>query len=148
MVGKKLISNLKYYLDPLIDIPVYTFDRNANKELPCVVIGYDGEEGSILGVQGHYTVAGYALVQYQGYEDPDNTFADDMADLVIEALTNKTVLLSVLNKPAAALSAVDTRPLSGFGLNGLIVRGCSRDEEDHSTTVRINYDAYCAAKDF
>ena len=148
MTAKKCITNLKYYLDPLIDIPVYTFDRNSVKTLPCVVMGYDSEEGSILGVQGHYTVAGYALVQYQGYEDPDNTFADDMADLVIGALTNKTDLLSAMNKPAASLSAVDTRPLSGFGLNGLIIRGCSRDEEDHSTTVRINYVAYCAAKDF
>jgi len=148
MCGKKLVANLKNYLDPLIDPPVYNFDRNSVKALPCVVVGYESEEGSILGVQGHYTVAGYALVQYQGYEDPSNTFADDMADIVIEALCNKTALLSAMNKPAASLSAVDTRPLSGFGLNGLIVRGTTRDEEDHSTTVTINFDAYCAAKDF
>jgi len=148
MTGKKLISNLKYYLTPSVNTTIYLSDRNAEKELPCVVLGYDSEEGSIQGIQGHYTVSGYARVEFQGYEDPSNLSADNISNQVVDALSNKTLLLSVMNKPAASSTTTDSRPLSGFGLNAILIRGITREDEGTSTCIVINFDAYCAACDF
>jgi hypothetical protein len=144
MCGKKLVSNLRSYLEPLVDIQVLPFDVNQIRTLPCIVVGYESEEGSILSARGHYTVSGYAKVCYQGYDDETNTDADSTADDVIEALCDSTAIYNSLNKP---LSGTDSRPLTGFGMHKLIVRGTSRDDEDHSTTIDIKFDAFCVAKD-
>lgn len=144
MCGKKLVVNLKNYLEPLFDIPVVAFDLNQTRDLPCIVVGYESEEGSILSARGHYTVSGYCRVVYQGYDDPTNGDADSTADEVIEALCDSASLNASLNAP---LSGTDTRPLTGFGIHRLFVRGTERENEDHSTIVKINFDAYTVAKD-
>jgi hypothetical protein len=144
MCGKKLTLNLQNYLSPIFNIPVYSFDRNRIKEVPCIVVGYDSEESSIKGAFGHYTVGGRIQVVFQGYDDPDTLEADDTADEVIEALCSPDLNLSV-NYPE---TGTDTRPVSGFGMHQLIVRGVTREDEDHSTLININFEAFCVAKDF
>ena len=145
MTGKKLVKNLSYYLDQSVDIDVYCFDVHTERLLPCVIVGYNSEQPSFPGDHGHYTVSGSVNVLYQGYDDLTNTDADSMAEIVIGLMTDRTALESSLNKP---LSGSDSRPLSGFGLNQLFVRGTTREDLDHSTMISINYDAYCVSKDF
>ena len=144
MCGKKLVSNLVWVLSGSFSIPVYAFDRNHTRELPCIVVSYDSEEGSMPGIYGHYTVSGKVLVAFQGYEDTDNTEADTVAQQVIDIIGNRDLDTS-LNKP---LSGTDHRPLSGFGINRLFIRGTNRAIEDSSTVVEVIFDAYCVAKDF
>lgn len=146
MCGKPLVKNLVYALGLSannISIPIYTFDRNENRELPCIVISYDSEQSSMTGIYGHYTVSGKTLICYQGYEDADNSDADSMADKVVNILNDN--IESVLNKP---LSGTDFRSVSGFGINRLFVRGTNRIDEDNSTMVEVNFEAFCVAKDF
>lgn len=146
MTGKKLVKNLKWLIEPRFSgINVYTFDQNSTRELPCIVIGYKEENPSFPGNHGHFTVKGDVTVLYQGYDDLTNTDADSTSENVINVLTNESLVLSALNKP---LSGSDYRPLSGFGINALYVRGTSRNDEDHSTSVSIEFDAFCAAIDF
>jgi hypothetical protein len=144
MCGKKLVSNLKNYLTPLSDITVYSFDQNATRELPCIVVGYDSEESAIKGNFGHYTVAGWVRIIFQGYEDADNSEADDATDEVIEALCDRESLETSLNAPT---SGIDTRPAPDFGIHRLFVRGTTRADEDYSTVVAVSFDAFCVAKD-
>ncbi len=143
MCGKKLVLNLQNYLSPLFSIPVYSFDRNQNREVPCIVLGYDAEEMSFKGAGGHYTVGGFAQVLFQGYEDPENSNADSAADELIDHLCSNNLRLN-LNYP---LTGTDSRPVSGFGIHRLSVRGVKRQEEDHSTVIHVDFDAFCVAKD-
>jgi hypothetical protein len=147
MCGKKLVYNLANYIDSLssISIPVVTFDNHNDTETPSVIVGYSEEEISFPGSHGHYTVSGDVVVIYQGYEDLNNSNADTMAERVIETLCDRNALETALNKP---LSGTDTRPMSGFGINQLFVRGTSREDLDHSTQISIRYDAFCSAIDF
>lgn len=146
MCGKPLVKNLVYALglsSNNISIPIYTFDLNQTRELPCIVVSYDSEQSSMAGVYGHYTVSGKVIVAYQGYEDDDNSDADSTAQTVITILNND--IESTLNKP---VSGTDMRPVSGFGINRLFVRGTNRIDEDHSTMVEVNFEAFAVAKDF
>lgn len=144
MTGKRLIANLKWLLDPYLEIPVYVFDRNADREMPCVIIGFDNEEPSIAGNQGHYKVSGSVVIAVQGYEDSDNSTADEIADEVVDLLCDKAFLETALNPPSDPLD--DDRPEQRFGLSRLFVRGVTRDEQDHSTFVSINFDAFCVLR--
>jgi len=145
MVGKKLTVNLKSYLEPLVDVPVYAFDRNESRSIPCLIVGYDSEETTIKGGFGHYTVSGFVDVLFQGYDDQENLDSDSLAFEVADYLADRQALETALNKP---LSGSDSRPLTGFGINQLIIRGTQREEQDHSSLVQINFDAFCVAKDF
>jgi hypothetical protein len=143
MTSRALIENLKFYIDPFVVPPVYLFDRNETKELPCIVIGYDGSETSILGGQGHYTTQTWVKISYNGYDDPTSLSAEATATTIVNALLSTSLLLSVMT-----LSAVsDPRPAKDFRLNAIIIRGISRDFEDHSTTVSINFDSFCGKRD-
>jgi hypothetical protein len=146
MLGKKLTRNLKNYFDGLssITVPVVTFDNNTEQELPSIAVGYSSEETSFPGCHGHYTVKGFATVLVQGYEDPDNDTADALGASVVDSLEDSAALFTALNKP---LSGTDSRPLSGFCLNGLFIRGVARETEGTSTMVQVEFDAFCAAKD-
>ena len=147
MTGKKLVKNLKWHLESLsaINIPLYTADQHTERQLPCVVIGYNSEVSSFSGHNGHYTVNGYVLISYQGYEDLENVSADSMAQIVLDAVTDQVAIQTALNLP---LSGTDLRPSNIFRLNQLIVRGATRQIEGHSDTVNIEFDAFCAARDF
>lgn len=144
MTGKKLIRNLKHYIESNItDVPVYLFDINQEKTLPCIVVGYDSETTSFAGNNhGHFTVNGFTTIEYQGYEDPTTDFGDNTANRVRTLLYTS---LSALNKP---LSGTDTRPVSGFGINALIQRGMDTEIDGDSNTIKINFDAFCVETDF
>lgn len=145
MLGKPLVNNLTNYFDSIssLNINLYKFDRNQEKNLPCIVIGYDGEDMSFSGGYGHYTVGGFTNICFQGYDDPSNINADYYANIVIDALNNQTALFSAMNKP---LSGTDTRPTSAFCLNGLFVRSVDRTIDGTSEEIEIKFDAFCAAK--
>lgn len=147
MLGKKLVNNLTAYLGSLsaINIPVYKFDLHNTKDLPCIVVGYESETTSFPGHHGHYTINGYINVSYQGFTDLENVSADAMGQIVLDAVNDKTAIQTALNLP---LSGTDLRPSNIFRLNQLIVRGATRQIEGHSDTVNIEFDAFCAAKDF
>lgn len=144
MTGKKLVKNLLYYLDPFTTVDTYPFDQHTDITIPRLVVGYDSESPSFPGDHGHYSVGGYVDVVYQGREDSLSEDADSTAQVVIDALCDRTALETSLNKP---LSGADARPLSAFGLNQLFIRGVTRDITDHSTTIQIRFDAFCIAKD-
>lgn len=145
MTGKALTLNLKNYFDGLsaIDINLYAFDVSTDKELPCIVVGYEGETMTFEGGYGHYTVNGYTNICFQGYTDTTNLSADYYTRVLADALNNTDMFTSV-NKP---VSGTDTRPLKNFTLNGLFLRGIDRNIEGTSTEISIRFDAYCAAKD-
>ena len=144
MTSKKLVKNLQNYLAPLVDIPVYCHDSNAPRELPCVVVGYEREEITMRGIPGHFTVSGFVLVMFNGYEDEDNSDGDDVSADVIYALTDRDALAASLNKP---VSGMDSRPEADFTLNQLSVRGTDRAIEDNSTAITVNFDAFTVACD-
>lgn len=146
MCGKPLVKNLIAYLESIEDItiPVYAFDRNQEKNLPCIVVGYSGENMSFPGGHGHYTVEGYVNVCVQGYEDDDNTDGDAYADIVIAAVVNNSDLFDAMNKPAVD---PDTRPATNFNLNGFFMRGIDRNIDGTSEEISIRFDAFAVAKD-
>lgn len=146
MTGKALTSNMVKYLSGAgININIYKFDLNTEKVLPCIVVGYDSETLSFPGGQGHFTVGGYVNVCYQGYDDRTNTNADETAKKVLDAIANNAALFTSVNKP---LTGTDTRPLTGFNLNGFFLTGVDRSEEGTSEEISIKFDAYCVPKDF
>ncbi len=144
MTGKKLSKNLQYYLQPFVAQPIVLFDRHEERTLPCVIVGYFNETSSLPDPLGHYTVEGGVHVLFQGYDDLNNQDADDVSEILVNALLCRTALLSTVNYP---LSGTDTRPASGFHLNQLFLRGVEREDEDHSTTIMINFEAYCSMRD-
>lgn len=143
MLGKKLVKNLRYYLDPYFTVPVYTFDQNVTRELPCIVVGFKSETSSFSGNYGHYTVSGSIQVMNQGYEDSDNNISDSLAEQITNCLLNESGLLSAVNVP---ISGTDTRPASAFHLNALFIRSEDRVDEGTSTVIDISFDAFCAGK--
>lgn len=145
MYGKKMSKNLKFYLEPLLTENVFLFDRHEDRTLPCVIVGYDNEEGSFSDPRGHYMISGYVAVLYQGYDDPVNFDADKTAEIIANSLTlNKSALLSTVNKPSFGM---DTRPVSGFTMHDMFVRQVIREDEDHSTMIKINFDTPCVGID-
>lgn len=146
MLGKKLTRNLVSYFNSLstISVSAVPFDRNVELELPLIAVGYTSEELSFPGGYGHYTIRGFASAQVQGYEDPANELADALGACVADSLVDLDSLYSAMNKP---LTGTDSRPLTGFCLNGLFVRGVQRQNEGTSTVVSVEFDAFCAAKD-
>jgi hypothetical protein len=144
MTGKATVKNLQNYIEPYFpEIPVYTFDQNQTRNLPCIVIGYDDEDGE-LSYLGNYTVKTWVSVAYQGYDDPDNNNADSTARDVMIVICNKSLLLSAMNKPT---SGTDIRPLTGFGLYDISFPSIKREEEDHSTVVHLDFEFYTVACD-
>lgn len=146
MLGKKLTRNLVSYFNSLstITVPAVAFDRNVELELPLIAVGYTTEDLSFPGGYGHYTVKGFASIQVQGYEDSENALSDALGASVADSLVDCGSLYQAMNKP---LSGTDSRPLTGFSLNGLFVRGIQRQIEGTSTIVNVEFDAFCAAKD-
>lgn len=143
MCGKKLVKNLEYYIDSLeLNIPIYRFDLNSEKELPCIVIGYDSEEATITGYEGHYTVSGFINICVQGYDDFDNSDADAYSDDILDALVDKVTLKSFLNT-----SEEDLRPATNFRLNDLFIRSVNRNIEGTSEEISIVFHAFCKNKD-
>lgn len=146
MTGKPLIRNLKKVTETFIlsAIPVYTYDRNNTRELPCIVISYETETPSFTcGNHGHFTVNGSISVQYQGYEDIDNTDADNMANSIASMLMTWPVLSGV-NRPT---SGTDNRPCSGFHMNALFLRSIEREISETSMDINLKFDAFTAARD-
>lgn len=144
MTGKKLTKNLAAYLSPLFEEPVYTFDQNAKRELPCLVVGYESDQQTKEGLAGHYTVSGFLMVGVNGHEDDGNTLADTLADEAIEILCDREGLEAAMNAPAIG---PDERPAKDFHLNRLFVRGTEREEQDSSTFVFVRFEAFTRASD-
>jgi hypothetical protein len=145
MTGKSLVKNLSAYVAPILGLPVYSFDRNASYEVPCIVIGYDSDNGGELTYIGNYTVDAWVRVIYQGYDDPENGYGDTKAIEVLNTLANKTAILSSLNAP---LSGTDTRPARGFGMYDYSFPSITREQEDHSEVIKVSFEAYTVAADF
>lgn len=143
MTGKKLTKNLVQYLTPHFNIPVYIFDGSPIRSIPCIVVGYDSEDGE-LSFLGNYDVKGSVKVLYQGYDDPDNTQADITTASVLSCLYSPSLLTS-LNKP---LSGTDTRSLTGLGVYQFGVSSVTRDEEDESVIVNIQFESPTVNCDF
>ena len=97
---------------------------------------------SFKGGYGHYTVKGFTNVTFQGYEDRDNTSADQIADILVSALGSDS-LYTYVNAP----TGTDSRPAKNFCLNALFIRSVNREEDGLSTLINISYDAFTAAKD-
>lgn len=144
MCGEKLSINLVNHFRSLssITIPVFEYDQNNEKTLPCVVVGYDQETLSFPGGHGHFTVSGFTLISYNGYEDRQNTLANQIAETISYELIKKSTL-TALNAPLSG----DVRPQKGITVNGIILRGSKRAIQGNSTEIELNFDAYCAAID-
>jgi hypothetical protein len=142
MCGKKIIKNLVAALTPLFDVPVYPFDQNARRDLPCVVVGYDRDEQTREGLAGHYTVGGFVMAAVNGYDDASNEQADALADDAIEALCDD--IEAAINAPD---EGEDERPARDFHCNKLFVRGTEREEADSSTLIFVKWDAFTRNSD-
>ena len=140
MTGKKLTKNLIQFLSPFFTIPVYSFDRIQQREVPCIVVGYTKEDLKV-GLPGHYTIEGFCKVVFQGYDDSNNVQSDAIATDLSNILTNRSALETALNKP---LSGTDTRSMSGCYLYQLFLEDVDREDDDHSTVISLNFRAITA----
>jgi hypothetical protein len=142
MTGKKLTKNLAAALVPFFEIPVVCFDANERRDLPCIVVGYDGEEQTKPGLVGHYTVNGFVMVAVNGYDDASNEQADALADDAIAALCDD--IEAALNAPEIG---ADERPAQEIFCYKLFVRGTERQMEESSVFVVVKWEAFCRASD-
>lgn len=148
MLGKPLSKNLQYYFTSVPPItafnaPIVLFDRNVEKTLPSIVVGYSEENMSFSGGYGHYTVAGYVNIDVQGYEDDNNDIADNMATMILSAINGNPALYNKVNKPS---TGTDSRPVTAFHLNELFVRLVDRNSEGTSEQITIKFDAFCVGQ--
>lgn len=147
MTGYKLISNLTKHLSancPESGIKFYTYNANTNFELPSIVIGYANEQCSFSGNTGHYTVDGFVVVNVNGYEDRSRVLTLKLTNWLTSYFTD-TDSLTGINKPK---TGTDTRPLTGFHCNALILKGISEEINDGTTQVSFDFNAYCVPKDY
>jgi hypothetical protein len=143
MTGKPLVLNLIQYLKAnLPSLPVYSFDSNDKRKLPCLIVGYEANEQSHPGLFGHYTVSGFVAISINGREDKHNATADALALQVSNLLLDKDALNSALN-----WSENDARRAQNFHCNRLFVRGVDRENQDESTFVFIRFEAFTVARD-
>lgn len=138
MTGKSFAKNLKYYLEPLIDVPVYIYDQNTVRELPCIMIGIEDEEQHDT-LLGNYTLNAFVMCATNGWDDELNNDSDGLAADVIEHL-NDSDLYTTLNAPLTG----DLRPDKNFHLEALFINGMERRDEESSTFTFINLEAYTA----
>lgn len=144
MCGDPLSRNLIFYLskDSRIDIPIYHFQRNEVRELPCIVVGYTDEEIAFTSGYGHYNVDAYCKVLVQGYDDAANSTSDYYIKVVTENILSTTNLLSAMNK-----QATEVRPVSGFHINYMRLDSIEKEIEGHSTDTTIYLTGFCRAID-
>ena len=140
-MDRKLLTNLKAYLEPSLSVPVILYDSNQDRVLPVIVLGTDKYEVHPF-LDNNATVEGFTMVAYRGTQDPSN-IADTTAKQVKDLLQD-TDLYTTLNKP---LTGTDTRPFSGFNLELLEITGMEKRDEEHSTTIFINWNAYISDSD-
>lgn len=140
-MDKKLLTNLKAYLEPSLEVPIILYDSNLDRALPLIVLGIEKYEVHPF-LDNNATVEGFAMVAYRGTQDPTNE-ADTTAK-EIKALLQNTSLYTTMNKP---VSGTDTRPFSGFNLELLEITGMEKKDEEHSTTIFINFNAYTCDSD-
>lgn len=143
MTGYKFKRNLKAYLEGIVDEAVVVEEANTSRALPCVIITVDSETDTNNGMPCHYNLVGQVICAVQGREDDaDNSTLLTLGEEVLEALSNTTPLLSAMNHKTP-----DTRPLSGFRLNGMVVNGGEIIQEDSSSFYSIAYEAFTYCKD-
>lgn len=142
MCGKKLSINLRDVLEDVFDIPVVLFDSGEERPLPCVIVGFEGEDISFAGGAGHYTVHGFVQLAFQGYEDKDNSLVDAAFEALMVAL-NDSDTLAALNAPA---TGIDTRTAQSTGIHKLSIRSVKTEEDGHSNITHVSFDAFCIAK--
>lgn len=129
---------MKYYLDPIMDVPVYIYDQNTVRELPCILVGVESEEqhNNLL---GNYVLNSFIMVATNGYDDEGNDAADTLASQVLSALYDSD-LYTTVNAPLSG----DARPAQNFTLEALFVNGEERRDEEQSTFIFINLECYTA----
>lgn len=141
MTGKAFCANLKYYLDPLMDCGIYLMDTNRTPEqVPYLLIGITSEQQHEH-LLGNYVLEAFIMVKTEGYEDDnrDNEEADTIAAQVIDALNN-TDCFKTINAPISG----DSRPYKNFSIDGMFITGMERQDDESSTTIFIELEAYTA----
>lgn len=139
MTGKAFCKNLKFYLEPLLDCPVYVYDQNIARDLPCVMVGVETETQHET-LTGNYELKGFIMVATNGYDDEDNSDSDTLSDTVIDLL-KQDEFESTMNAP---LSGVDSRPAVNFTMDDIYITGIERRDEESSTFVFIDLEIYTA----
>lgn len=133
---RKLIQNIQAYLEPLVSEPVILFDSNEDRDLPVVVVGIEKVEVHPV-LDANAVVNGFIMVGYRGTQDAAKTA--ELTTTAIKGFLQDTDLYSALNAP---LSGTDTRPGKPFSCELLCITGTERQEEEHTTTIFINWEAY------
>lgn len=140
MCGKKLVNNLKWFIESNYDtdLSVTVFDTNLEQDSPFISIGFVDDTLDDSGCSGHYSVKGVIVTALNGHD-----YTDTEIDAVEQDLLD-TVSLSSFHTDMNSLS---TRPHTDLYINDLFITGTDRQVEGDSTTVSIiNLEAYCALR--
>lgn len=142
MCGKKLIKNLRWFLESNMNtsLPITVFDTNLEQDAPFISVGYlsDSLDGS--NCPGHYTIQGVIVSALNGHDYTDSEI-DTVEDSIINTLSLSTLNLSCNYSPA--------RPANKIFINDLFLTGTERQQDGNDTTLSlINFEAFCVARDY
>ena len=142
MVGKKLIGNIKQYLETLLEVPVVLFDGNQTNTYPCVILGIDNEEQHPV-LDGNYSVDIWAAVKVNGNDDNATETSEGLLQDLKEKLFIESIY-STLNKP---LTGTDARAYKDITLEALYFKGNATEQGDDSTVSLMNIETFLANTD-